>query len=113
MHGPIQYQHRCRICSDMYVYCQCLFLTVYRSVLYGFLVHLLTFSAEDLLDKLQTRFARLMGEYTSSQKKMKQRVTSLEKKLVDKETTESRAARYVHEWCSRMAHKRGSEALED
>ncbi|XP_043247661.1 cyclic nucleotide-gated cation channel alpha-3-like [Amphibalanus amphitrite] len=48
---------------------------------------------EDMLDKLQTRFARLLGEYSSSQKKMKQRVTSLEKKLLDKEGSDDIASR--------------------
>ena len=46
-----------------------------------------------MLDKLQTRFARLLGEYSSSQKKMKQRVTSLEKKLLDKEGSDDIASR--------------------
>ncbi|RWS05200.1 cyclic nucleotide-gated cation channel alpha-3-like protein [Dinothrombium tinctorium] len=36
---------------------------------------------ESALDNLQTRFARLLAEYTASQKKMKQRVYRLEKHL--------------------------------
>ncbi|XP_037088099.1 cyclic nucleotide-gated cation channel subunit A-like [Pollicipes pollicipes] len=50
---------------------------------------------DDLLDKLQTRFARLLGEYASSQRKMKQRVTILEKKVLDKDGSDEFPSR-VH-----------------
>lgn len=38
-------------------------------------------SLESVVDNLQTRFARLLAEYSASQKKIKQRITSLETNL--------------------------------
>ncbi|KAM9440699.1 cyclic nucleotide gated channel subunit alpha 2b isoform 2-T4 [Clarias gariepinus] len=56
------------------------------------------------LDILQTRFARLLGEYTSTQRHLKQRITALERQLChtglgllsDNETEGEHASVYTH-----------------